>query len=72
MLSLMSCTFGATPQIVKKNLVENIIPIIIGLKNALERKQSPLQKNLMAYLREVMRDFKEEVNGEFGVLSVSL
>lgn len=49
-------------KIVKKNLVENIIPIIIGLKNALERKQSPLQKNLMAYLREVMRDFKEEVN----------
>eukprot|EP00050_Salpingoeca_kvevrii_P019232 m.83884 g.83884 ORF g.83884 m.83884 type:complete len:1438 (-) comp8320_c0_seq1:218-4531(-) len=49
-------------KIVKKNLVENIVPIIIALKNILEKQHSPLLRSLMAYLREVMRDYKEECN----------
>jgi len=36
---------------VKLNLVENIIPIIIALKNMLTELKSPLVKNVMLYLK---------------------
>eukprot|EP00051_Salpingoeca_urceolata_P018087 m.251934 g.251934 ORF g.251934 m.251934 type:complete len:323 (+) comp19118_c0_seq5:3387-4355(+) len=47
-------------KIVKKNLVENIVPIIIALKEIFEKQHSPLLRHLMVYLREVLKDFKEE------------
>ena len=40
-------------KIVKKNLVENIVPIIVNLKGRLAELKSPLLKNLMAYLCQV-------------------
>jgi condensin-2 complex subunit D3 len=49
---------------VKKNVLENTIPIIIELKNFLEKEHSPLLKNLMEYLKEIMKDFKDEVEGK--------
>eukprot|EP00041_Stephanoeca_diplocostata_P035638 m.1264576 g.1264576 ORF g.1264576 m.1264576 type:complete len:1558 (+) comp24735_c0_seq11:92-4765(+) len=49
-------------KIVRKNVAENIVPIVIGLKVFLERKRSPLMKHLMLYLRELMKDYKEEVS----------
>lgn len=48
-------------KVVKKNTVENIIPIIIALKAQLEKQHSPLQSDLMLYLRETLKDYKEEV-----------
>ncbi|EGD77137.1 hypothetical protein PTSG_07471 [Salpingoeca rosetta] len=48
-------------KIAKKNLVQNILPIVVQLKNALDRKRSPLQRNIMLYLREVMADHRDEV-----------
>ncbi|XP_076820278.1 condensin-2 complex subunit D3-L-like [Clavelina lepadiformis] len=48
-------------QVVKKNLVENIVPIIIALKNMLAEKKSPLLKNVMLYLKEVMQEYRTEV-----------
>ncbi|XP_066279789.1 condensin-2 complex subunit D3-L-like isoform X2 [Branchiostoma lanceolatum] len=48
-------------QVVKKNMIENIVPIIIALKHQLEAKRSPLLRNLMVYLKEVMKDYRNEV-----------
>nr|XP_002122760.1 condensin-2 complex subunit D3 isoform X2 [Ciona intestinalis] len=48
-------------QVVKENLVQNIIPIIIGLKNMLVEIHSPLVKNVMLYLKEVMQEYRTEV-----------
>ena len=48
-------------QVVKKNVIENIIPIVIALKHKLEKLRSPLLDDLMTYLREVMKDYKNEV-----------
>ncbi|XP_077978206.1 condensin-2 complex subunit D3-L-like [Glandiceps talaboti] len=46
---------------VKKNVIENIVPIIISLKHMLEKHRSPVLKELMLYLAEVMKDYKNEV-----------
>ncbi len=48
-------------QFVKKNVIENIIPIIIALKHRLEELKSPLIGDLMNCLRELMKDYKNEV-----------
>ena len=48
-------------EFVKKNVIENIIPIIISLKHKLEEQKSPLLDDLMNYLRELMKDYKNEV-----------
>ena len=47
--------------VVKKNVMENIIPIIIGLKHKLEAVKSPLISELFNYLRKLMEDYKSEV-----------
>ena len=47
----------------KKNTAENIVPIIIGLKHVLEKAHSPLVRNLLIYLRELTKDYKDEVAG---------
>eukprot|EP00002_Diphylleia_rotans_P028185 TRINITY_DN5686_c0_g1_i2.p1 TRINITY_DN5686_c0_g1~~TRINITY_DN5686_c0_g1_i2.p1 ORF type:complete len:343 (+),score=75.52 TRINITY_DN5686_c0_g1_i2:249-1277(+) len=48
-------------QISKKNLMENIIPIVIELKHFLERKHSPYLRNLMLYLKDLMKEYRDEV-----------
>ncbi len=48
-------------QAVKKSMVEHIIPNIIDFKHALEVARSPLLSDLMTSLRELMKDFKNEV-----------
>ena len=47
--------------VVKKNVIENIIPIIIALKHKLEAARSPLMHELFSYLRKLMDDYKNEV-----------
>eukprot|EP00124_Ichthyophonus_hoferi_P001616 Ihof_evm2s89 gene=Ihof_evmTU2s89 len=47
--------------IVKKNVIENIVPTVIALKGLLEEEHSPLLRLLMEYLRETMEDYKDEV-----------
>ena len=46
---------------VKKNVIENIVPIIIALKHKLESDKSPLLRELFLYLRKLMEDYKNEV-----------
>lgn len=48
-------------KIVKKNILENIVPILIELKHLLEKHRSPLLKYLMMYLKELLKDFKSEL-----------
>ncbi|XP_048580995.1 condensin-2 complex subunit D3 [Nematostella vectensis] len=48
-------------QVLKKNMIENIIPIIIELKHMFEKHRSPMLGHLMAYLKEVMKDYRDEV-----------
>ena len=48
-------------QHVKTNVIENIVPIVIALKRKLEEMRSPIIDDLMSYLREIMKDYKNEV-----------
>lgn len=48
-------------QVVKRNVIENIVPILIAVKHKLEEHRSPLMKYLLLYLKEIMKDYKNEV-----------
>ncbi|XP_071500786.1 condensin-2 complex subunit D3-L-like [Diadema antillarum] len=48
-------------QVVKKNVIENVVPVIIALKHMLEKEHSPLLGDLMLYLKELMKDYRNEV-----------
>lgn len=45
----------------KKNTLESVVPILIELKRLCERQQSPLLRHLMQYLKELMADYKNEL-----------
>ena len=47
--------------VVKKNVMENIMPIIVALKHKLESVKSPLVSDLFKYLCKLMEDYKNEV-----------
>ena len=49
-------------QLFKKNTIENIVPVLISLKHLLERNKSSLLKYLMIYFKELMKEYKEELN----------
>lgn len=42
-------------QIVKRNVIENLIPVVIAAKHLLERNHSPLLRDMLAYLKELMQ-----------------
>lgn len=50
-------------QMMKSNVIEHIVPVVIEVKGLLEKAHSPLLKYLMMYLKELMTDYKDEVNG---------
>lgn len=52
-------------QAVKKNLIQNCIPIFIELKRILQRKNSPLIGPLMECLRALLKDYKNEIDDLF-------
>lgn len=45
----------------KKNFLENIVPVLIGLKHTLESKHSPLMRYLLHYMRELFKLYPHEV-----------
>lgn len=49
-------------QIVKKNVIENVVPIIVATKHLFEKVRSPLLRDLMLFLKELMKDYKAEIN----------
>ena len=42
-------------------MIENIIPIVISLKQKLQAAKSPLISDIFNYLRKLMEDYKNEV-----------
>lgn len=46
---------------VKRNVIENIVPIVVALKRKLAACKSPLMGKLMQFLRELMKDYKNEI-----------
>lgn len=75
--ALTPCVFGALAgaeaqladardrlmtRVVKRNVVENVVPIVIELKRELERRHSPLLRNLMLYLQHLFAQHEGEVN----------
>ncbi|KAL1832552.1 hypothetical protein ACET3Z_002203 [Daucus carota] len=52
-------------QAVKKNLIQNCIPIFVELKRILQRKNSPLIGPLMECLRTLLKDYKSEIDDLF-------
>ncbi|XP_066516034.1 condensin-2 complex subunit D3 isoform X2 [Hoplias malabaricus] len=52
-------------QVQKKNFVENVVPMVIALKNMLEEHRSPVLKHLMAFLQVTMQDYRNEVKELF-------
>uniref|UniRef100_A0A2P2I5C0 Condensin-2 complex subunit D3-like n=1 Tax=Hirondellea gigas TaxID=1518452 RepID=A0A2P2I5C0_9CRUS len=57
----MAITKTIISQVVKRNVIENIVPILIALKHQLEEQRSPLMKQLLLYLKELMKDYKNEI-----------
>jgi len=53
---------GSLLQIVKHNVIENIIPIVIAAKHLFEKERSPLLKDLLLYLKELMQDYRNEID----------
>jgi hypothetical protein len=49
-------------KLVKKNMIENIVPIIIELKHLLAKEHSPLLGTMMEYLKEMMKEYKDEIS----------
>ncbi|XP_061692445.1 condensin-2 complex subunit D3 isoform X2 [Syngnathoides biaculeatus] len=52
-------------QVKKKAFIENTVPLIISLKHLLERKKSPVLKDLTNYLKVTMQDYRHEVKDFF-------
>ena len=45
----------------KKTVVENIVPLLIQLNSVAEQKRSPISRYVRDCLRELVRDYKDEV-----------
>ena len=48
-------------QVVKRNVIENVVPIVVALKRKLATLKSPIMGKLMSFLRELMKDYKNEI-----------
>ncbi|KAI6650689.1 hypothetical protein LOD99_7740 [Oopsacas minuta] len=46
--------------LVKKDVIENIIPTIISMKRLLQKERSPIISNLMGYLHRLKDDYKDK------------
>ncbi|CAH0515149.1 unnamed protein product [Peronospora belbahrii] len=49
----------------KKNFLENVVPVLIGLKHTLEAKHSPLTRYLLHYIRDLFKMYRQEVKDIF-------
>lgn len=45
----------------KKNFLENVVPVLIGLKHKLESRRSPLMRYLQHYFHELFKLYRQEV-----------
>jgi len=52
---------GVLSSILKRNMCENIVPVLVQLKNLMESQRSPFLKQLRHCLLEILRDFKDDL-----------
>jgi len=52
---------GVLSSILKRNVWENVVPVLVHLKNLLEEQRSPFLEQLRDCLREILRDFKDDL-----------
>ena len=45
----------------RKNMCDNVIPVLVMLKNLMEMKRSPFLRELRKCLVEVMREFRDDL-----------
>jgi len=48
--------------VVKRNLMQNVVPTMAALKHVLERACSPLLGALMASLAQILKDYRTEID----------
>ncbi|XP_064488589.1 condensin-2 complex subunit D3-like [Ornithodoros turicata] len=58
---LLAAKKSILSSVVKQNVLENVVPVVIALKRRLEDERSPLLRHLLLFLRDLMRDYKNEV-----------
>ena len=44
--------------------MENIIPIVVSAKHLFERERSPLLRDLLLYIKELMQDYRNEITSK--------
>ncbi|CAK4074439.1 unnamed protein product [Aphanomyces euteiches] len=59
--SMKEATRNLASKLSKKNLMVNVIPVLIGVKHQLEAKRSPVMRYLLHYLQDLMVSYKDEV-----------
>jgi len=47
--------------LLKKNMCENVVPVLVTLKSMMEERRSPFLRELRACFLEVLRDFKDDL-----------
>jgi len=52
---------GVLSSILKRNMCENIVPVLVQLKNLMEARHSPFLRQLHHCLREILKDFKDDL-----------
>ncbi|KAF0692662.1 Aste57867_16277 [Aphanomyces stellatus] len=59
--SMKDATRNLASKLSKKNLMINVIPVVIGVKHQLEAKRSPVMRYLLHYIQDLMVSYKDEV-----------
>lgn len=54
-------------QLQQKNILQNVVPILIQLKNVLTTRHSPLVRYVMAFMRRALKDHPHDFEDLFGV-----
>ena len=50
-------------KLARKNTMENVVPVLIALKNMLQAARSPLLGALMQYLKHVFSEYRDDLKG---------
>jgi hypothetical protein len=60
-VAVTAATKNILSKLQKKNIIENIVPVIVEFKHFLSVRHSPLLRYLVDYLKEIMSDYKNEL-----------
>merc|ERR1719296_163045 len=52
---------GVLSSLLKRNMCENIVPVLVQMKTMMEARHSPFLRQLRHCLREILRDFRDDL-----------